>query len=102
MIIVFFFLMIRPPPRSTRTDTLFPYTTLFRSGCAAYASERCDGFSAASRELSALMFAASRQPRWSRLVPDTPAHRVLHPVDRAGSRCAPSDVLARSEGCGRR
>src|SRR3546814_18116513 len=25
------FLMIRPPPRSTRTDTLFPYTTLFRS-----------------------------------------------------------------------
>src|SRR3546814_12882531 len=28
---VFFFLMIRRPPRSTRTDTLFPYTTLFRS-----------------------------------------------------------------------
>src|SRR3546814_7687069 len=26
-----FFLMIRRPPRSTRTDTLFPYTTLFRS-----------------------------------------------------------------------
>src|SRR3546814_14267605 len=30
---VFFFLMIRRPPRSTRTDTLFPYTTLFRSRC---------------------------------------------------------------------
>src|SRR3546814_14154476 len=28
---VCFFLMIRRPPRSTRTDTLFPYTTLFRS-----------------------------------------------------------------------
>src|SRR3546814_5445449 len=28
---VFFFLMIRRPPRSTRTDTLVPYTTLFRS-----------------------------------------------------------------------
>src|SRR3546814_11609715 len=27
----FFFLMIRRPPISTRTDTLFPYTTLFRS-----------------------------------------------------------------------
>src|SRR3546814_18396103 len=26
--------MIRRPPRSTRTDTLFPYTTLFRSGMA--------------------------------------------------------------------
>src|SRR3546814_1165017 len=25
--------MIRRPPRSTRTDTLFPYTTLFRSNC---------------------------------------------------------------------
>src|SRR3546814_13884863 len=29
--LVVFFLMIRHPPRSTRTDTLFPYTTLFRS-----------------------------------------------------------------------
>src|SRR3546814_2527146 len=29
--------MIRPPPRSTRTDTLFPYTTLFRS-CPAWRS----------------------------------------------------------------
>src|SRR3546814_19677326 len=28
----FLFLMIRRPPRSTLTDTLFPYTTLFRSG----------------------------------------------------------------------
>src|SRR3546814_8189123 len=28
---MFFCLMIRRPPRSTRTDTLFPYTTLFRS-----------------------------------------------------------------------
>src|SRR3546814_2885058 len=27
--------MIRRPPRSKRTDTLFPYTTLFRSACAA-------------------------------------------------------------------
>src|SRR3546814_9632878 len=31
MIFLIFFLMIRRPPRSTRTDTLFPYTTLFRS-----------------------------------------------------------------------
>src|SRR3546814_6605240 len=34
---MFFFLMIRRPPRSTRTDTLFPYTTLFRSHLAALA-----------------------------------------------------------------
>src|SRR3546814_3021230 len=31
MSVVVFFLSIRRPPRSTRTDTLFPYTTLFRS-----------------------------------------------------------------------
>src|SRR3546814_15571644 len=30
-VLFFFFLMIRRPPGSTRTDTLFPYTTLFRS-----------------------------------------------------------------------
>src|SRR3546814_12232403 len=30
-VLFFFFLMIRRPPRSTLTDTLFPYTTLFRS-----------------------------------------------------------------------
>src|SRR3546814_168322 len=34
LFIYFFFLMIRRPPRSTRTDTLFPYTTLFRSADA--------------------------------------------------------------------
>src|SRR3546814_17062310 len=41
----FFFLMIRRPPRSTRTDTLFPYTTLFRSGrlCAGLALRPCAG-----------------------------------------------------------
>src|SRR3546814_13025478 len=32
-----FFLMIRRPPRSTRTDTLFPYTTRFRSAAAGEA-----------------------------------------------------------------
>src|SRR3546814_20872256 len=31
VLLLFFFLMRRRPPRSTRTDTLFPYTTLFRS-----------------------------------------------------------------------
>src|SRR3546814_1882097 len=32
--------MIRRPPRSTRTDTLFPYTTLFRSFCLASCLQR--------------------------------------------------------------
>src|SRR3546814_15606065 len=33
--------MIRRPPRSTRTDTLFPYTTLFRSQCRAILRSKC-------------------------------------------------------------
>src|SRR3546814_11294344 len=38
-----FFLMILRPPRSTRTDTLFPYTTLFRSGVAVIANRPYEG-----------------------------------------------------------
>src|SRR3546814_15763527 len=38
VLVALFFLMIRRPPRSTRTDTLFPYTTLFRSH---FAIEQC-------------------------------------------------------------
>src|SRR3546814_20895701 len=53
-----FFLMKRRPPRATRTDTLFPYTTLFRSGGIEY---RCvmvgsdQGRTAYRRELEALI-----------------------------------------------
>src|SRR3546814_3303921 len=39
---IFVFLMIRRPPRSTRTDTLFPYTTLFRSPSDQMADLRDD------------------------------------------------------------
>src|SRR3546814_4363556 len=47
--------MIRPPPRSTRTDTLFPYTTLVRS-----ASRRDQVQGALSRDLEAARYAADR------------------------------------------
>src|SRR3546814_9914215 len=43
---MFFFLIIRRPPRSTRTDTLFPYTTLFRSDIFIEGFELFDGFTA--------------------------------------------------------
>src|SRR3546814_6485871 len=39
--------MIRRPPRSTRTDTLFPYTTLFRSAHCSIPLPACDRFSGA-------------------------------------------------------
>src|SRR3546814_18478578 len=42
---VVLFLMIRRPPRSTRTDTRFPYTTLFRSLCYYPAMKEPSSFS---------------------------------------------------------
>src|SRR3546814_9472603 len=45
----FFFLMIRRPPRSTRTDTLFPYTTLFRSRIADAERAAAGGYRAGER-----------------------------------------------------
>src|SRR3546814_11156661 len=52
-----FCLMIRRPPRSTRTDTLFPYTTLFRSAHP----DRDDGREVAARDLQGLARRAARQ-----------------------------------------
>src|SRR3546814_16768292 len=46
---LFLFLMIRRPPRSTRTDTLFPYTTLFLSHAGRQASRLADPVEAADR-----------------------------------------------------
>src|SRR3546814_11583780 len=48
-VIVVFFLMIRRPPRSTRTDTLFPYTTLFRSRYRAFPHRARDSGDGACR-----------------------------------------------------
>src|SRR3546814_5149288 len=42
LLIILFFFMIRRPPRSTRTDPLFPYTTLFRSGTSPGPSAALD------------------------------------------------------------
>src|SRR3546814_3966058 len=70
-VFVFFFLMIRRPPRSTRTDTLFPYTTLFRSP-------------ARSRDRNA------RRPRGCR-------RAIARPAAAMTVRSAPSPATRRSE-----
>src|SRR3546814_15572274 len=54
----FFFLMIRRPPRSTRTDTLFPYTTLFRSIDVLRAAVFLDRLVQLTSELLVGLFAA--------------------------------------------
>src|SRR3546814_4099958 len=45
-----FFVMIRRPPRSTRTDSLFPYTTLFRSCFRLSLPSAISGYGAANRQ----------------------------------------------------
>src|SRR3546814_15341033 len=65
-IVFVFFLMLRRPPRSTRTDTLFPYTTLFRSP-AWPASRSATGWPMPHRRPAPTpRRATSRRPRSSR------------------------------------
>src|SRR3546814_13763691 len=59
----FFFLMIRRPPRSKRTDTLFPYTTLFRS---------CEGLGAMAEFLDTVKRAAAAENRAEQVTAITP------------------------------
>src|SRR3546814_9610515 len=71
---VFFFLMIPRPPRSTRTDTLFPDTTLFRSPEKAITSalgallvaERASLLSGRDDEFVLIMTDAETAMRWGR------------------------------------
>src|SRR3546814_4360422 len=58
-LLTFFFLMLRRPPRSTRTDTLFPYTTLFRSSPSG---ARRHGARAGHHDRSAARHADPRRP----------------------------------------
>src|SRR3546814_7180606 len=44
--------MIRRPPRSTRTDTLFPYTTLFRSDAGQQTPAHAPGIGGIARQLA--------------------------------------------------
>src|SRR3546814_9506088 len=80
--------MIRRPPRSTRTDTLFPYTTLFRSALAAVHPCR-------SRHTHAPLHIVvkARRPRKARVV-----NRVGHPARLA--QCGARAFLAQRAGIG--
>src|SRR3546814_17220355 len=64
--------MLLPPPRSTRTDTLFPYTTLFRSR-----SSNCSKLYGSRLGLGAAQSARLRQCHWRDYQSERPdyAHR---------------------------
>src|SRR3546814_11483283 len=71
-----FFLMIRRPPRSTRTDTLFPYTTLFRAPAQGQdGPHRCD--QKTSRQVSLPPLSRGRQLRLRRVGPWRAARELL-------------------------
>src|SRR3546814_16150250 len=84
---VLFFLMIRRPPRSTRTDTLFPYTTLFRS-CRRRGAGR-----GAAPDLSSAPHAP--EPR----IPTLPPRRRMPRGDRP-ARPWPRHAAGRGAGTG--
>src|SRR3546814_15022107 len=89
---MFFFLMIRRPPRSTRTDTLFPYTTLFRSaGTPVRDDER-------ARQQCRRIFLSARQFR----DPAQHAGADLEPTTVQNSDPPPSlpSICARTSGIG--
>src|SRR3546814_21148603 len=75
--------MIRRPPRSTRTDTLFPYTTLFRSLFPLEARQRT-AF-AKTRSSSGANGAARRPEKGAepRLAPQSPGLRGSSPANRS-------------------
>src|SRR3546814_12186934 len=90
--------MLRRPPRSTRTDTLFPYTTLFRSEAVA------DAVEAAARQADLGMFVGDVADRVGER-----AQRRVHPrlVVRRDRRRGVADarrqtVAADDENVGRR
>src|SRR3546814_8421271 len=66
-----FFLMIRRPPISTRTDTLFPYTTLFRSSAVGTSNSFADLMARRSKRLLSSSSAASPRARMSATISST-------------------------------
>src|SRR3546814_11794778 len=75
--------MIRRPPRSTRTDTLFPYTTLSRSGHPA----SCDPPQLVARKW--------RQVDQSRIAPHLHGRRYLVDILSARAGCGEETLLQR-------
>src|SRR3546814_9516792 len=90
MVSYFFFLMIRRPPRSTRTDTLFPYTTLFRS------DRLCAGARRGTLRRGGRPGAGRQASRGQGALPAPGAHRLRRSA-RPAPLCAALPASLRSE-----
>src|SRR3546814_17882649 len=75
--------MIRRPPRSTRTDTLFPYTTLFRSLDKTVQFTQIDGMSSTQSPLvsKALAYAAAAHGSIDHVRKYTGEPYIQHPIE---------------------
>src|SRR3546814_2122171 len=104
------FLMIRRPPRSTRTDTLFPYTTLFRSGNASGVNDGAAALILASRAIAESnglkprarivgMATAGVPPRIMGIGPAPATRRVLH---QTGLTLKDMDIIELNEALDRK
>src|SRR3546814_2614722 len=82
--------MIRRPPRSTRTDTLFPYTTLFRSPCAVI----WRAWLSSPQEHDLPSVPCARHPCCAASAPRSGWHRRFAPTSRYSPRSA---VLRQSD-----
>src|SRR3546814_20149206 len=85
----FFFFIIRRPPRSTRTDTLFPYTTLFRSAASAGKLHLGAGLPARAdpAEARSPLRSVGNGEKWTRqtsVAPEYRFRRVKSRIDCAG------------------
>src|SRR3546814_11536503 len=91
--------MMRRPPRSTRTDTLFPYTTLFRSG-ASRRARRGDSLARPSSQSSVAVSADGENWILLNASPDLRQQiferRQLHPRD--GVRHSPIRAVVLTNG----
>src|SRR3546814_20298937 len=92
--------MLRRPPRSTRTDTLFPYTTLFRSGntLARWATRMLANEADALRELGNLGQGTAGEVRLG-IIPSA-AYMLLPGLCRQISQDLPDVKLATTIGVG--
>src|SRR3546814_7179221 len=94
-----FFLMIRRPPRSTRTDTLFPYTTLFRSVQQAIAqAEQAKAQVIAARAARDRATAQARAPVASaqKAANDLTRYQALQKLDRSEEHTSELQSLMRT------
>src|SRR3546814_7036219 len=97
MLYCLFFLRIRRPPRSNRTDTLFPYTTLFRSSPARRrGGPRRRGIAPApARPLAHRSFATLPCPGPDDIGDDRCGARARRPVDRSEEHTSELQSLMR-------